>query len=64
VKTIKLREFKKEELSDRLFLKRKELADAKYEMYTGKANTVSDIRNLKKEIARIETVIKESSYTK
>jgi ribosomal protein L29 len=64
VKTVKLRELKKQELMDRVVLKRKELGDAKYDKLTGKTTDFTAMKKLRHEVARIETLLKEESYSK
>lgn len=64
VKTSKLRELKKQELIDRLTLKNKELSDARYDKMTGKLTDLKQIGKLRREIARIETIIREESFVK
>ena len=55
-----LRKLKNEDLSKRLIEKTKELDQKKYEQRLGKDNNFAGIKELRKEIARIKTLIAEN----
>ncbi len=59
METKKLRELKKEELKQRLQDKKKELSALIYDKNSGKIKDVRETSKIRKEIARILTILKE-----
>ena len=55
----KLREMTNTELADRLKDRKEELFNLRFRMATGNLEDVSSIREVRKEIARIHTVVRE-----
>ncbi len=60
----KLREKKEEELKNLLSEKRDKLQEVKFNLSSGRVKNVKEARNLKKDIARILTILNEGSYEK
>ena len=59
-----LREKNKTELEDLLKDKRDDLREVKQNINAGRVNNVKKARNIKKDIARILTILNEGSYEK
>jgi len=64
MKPEKLREKKEEELKNLLSEKRDKLQEVKFNLSSGRVKNVKEARNLKKDIARILTILNEGSYEK
>lgn len=62
--TKKFRKMNRNELETELDEKRKELADLRFDIKSGSETDYAQIRELKKEIARIFTVINSGNYNK
>ncbi|MBD3363178.1 50S ribosomal protein L29 [Candidatus Dojkabacteria bacterium] len=60
----KLRKKTEEELKTRLTEKRGELVELRYNVKLGKETSYSQVKELKKEIARINTILNEQSFKK
>jgi len=54
-----LREFSQEELKTRLLEVKKNIFNLKFQKASGQLDDLMKIKNLKKDVARIETVLKE-----
>ena len=59
-----LREKKKDELKKLLSQKREKLQEVKFNLSSGRVKNVKEARNIKKDIARILTILNEDSYEK
>jgi large subunit ribosomal protein L29 len=59
MKTAELRKKDKKELEKRVQELNKKLSDLRFKFSSGKLKNVKEIKNLKKEIARILTITKE-----
>ena len=59
MKPKEIREKTQQELAQKLLSLKQELFNLKYQSNTGRLEKPSQIRNIKKDIARINTVIKE-----
>lgn len=61
MKPKELREVPKEELEQKILSLKEELFNLRYQAKTGRLEKSSRIRNTKKDIARINTIIKEKN---
>lgn len=59
MKPKEIREKTQQELTQKLLSLKQELFNLKYQANTGRLEKPSQIRNIKKDIARINTIIKE-----
>lgn len=59
MKTEELRKKTKEDLEKLLVEKRKKRAQLRFDLKTGKVKNIREIREIKKDIARILTILKE-----
>jgi len=59
MKAKELRKFSKKELENLLIEKRKKLQDLNFQLVSGKVKNVKEAKELKKDIARILTIIKD-----
>ncbi|MGM0439237.1 MAG: 50S ribosomal protein L29 [Patescibacteria group bacterium] len=59
-----LREKKEDELKKLLSQKREKLQEVKFNLSSGRVKNVKEARNIKKDIARILTILNEGSYEK
>lgn len=59
MKTKELREKTEEELRQTIFALKEELFNLRYQAVSGRLEKPSRIRNIKREIARINTILKE-----
>ena len=64
MKAKELREKTQEELTQKFFSLKKELFDLRYQAATGRLEKPSNIGNIKKDIAKIFTIIKENEKKK
>ncbi len=64
MKPKELRAKKKDELQNLLAKKREELREVKQNINSGRVNNVKKARNIKKDIARILTILNEGSHEK
>jgi ribosomal protein L29 len=62
--TTELRKLNKKDLEDRLAKKSEELGNMQFEVKIGRDNDYAEIKYLKKEVARINTVLAEGTYSK
>ncbi|MBN1915955.1 50S ribosomal protein L29 [Candidatus Dojkabacteria bacterium] len=62
MKPNELRKFSKKELEERLVKKAEELESKKFEVRMKKDNDYASLKFLKKELARINTIIKAGSF--
>lgn len=61
MKTEELRKKTLEELNKLLIESKKKLQDLKFDLSLGKVKNINIVRGLKKDIARIQTIIKEKN---
>lgn len=61
MKTVELRKKTKGQLEKFLLQKREKLRNLRFDLASGQVKNVREIRHLKKDIARILTIIKESN---
>ncbi len=64
MKANQLRKKSEEELRKLLDQKREKLRETRYGLSSGKVKNIKEARGLKKEIARILTILNEGSYEK
>ena len=64
MKPDQLREKKKDELEGLLSKKKEKLQEVKQNINSGRVNNVKEARNIKKDIARILTILNEGSHEK
>jgi len=64
MKANQLRKKSEEELRKLLEQKREKLRETRYGLSSGKVKNIKEARGLKKEIARILTILNEGSYEK
>ncbi|MFH1644812.1 MAG: 50S ribosomal protein L29 [Candidatus Omnitrophota bacterium] len=64
MKTADLRNMTKEELNNKKFSLKQELGKLRFQSRTGNLEQPASISLIKKDIARINTIIKEESYAK
>ncbi len=62
--TTELRKLNKADLEDRLSKKREELGNMQFEVKIGKDNDYAEIKYLRKEVARIITVLADGNFSK
>ena len=62
--TKELRKLNKKDLEKRLIKKREELGDTRFDILTGKEKNTAGQRYIRKEIARIITILKEETHSK
>lgn len=64
MKISEFREKSEKELEKILSEKRKKLQEVRFNLSSGRVKNTKEARNLRKEIARILTILKEGSYEK
>ncbi len=64
MKVSDLRKNKKKELEKMIEDKRKKLQDVRFRLSSGRVKNVKEARDLRKDIAKILTILKEGSYEK
>ena len=63
MKPDEFRQRSKEELKEALKDLKKKLEGLRFDLVSGKVKNVSEVRKIKKDIARILTILKEEQYT-
>ncbi len=64
METKEIKQKSEEELKNILSKKRKDLQEVRFNISSGRVKNIKELRNLKKDIARILTILNEGSYEK